>query len=171
MKPRRFVPPLNAAHQEQLPQGLRSANAFPRRRCPILRARAQGVSPSQIARSLGGTGAPVRNPIHAFRRDGPDGLQEKSSRPRSVRPFLAATFAGPLKDLLHRRPRPLGPPTSRGTRDRVAAVCHAQGGTPRPRSGEASRLALKRRGIRWRRAKPWITSPDPDSARKKPATG
>ena len=38
-------------------------------------------------------------------------------------------------------------------------------------SGEAIRLALKRLGIRWRRAKHWITSPDPAYARKKkPAT-
>src|SRR5262249_12923497 len=32
---------------------------------------------------------------------------------------------------------------------------------------EAIRVALKRLGIRWRRAKHWITSPDPAYARKK----
>jgi transposase len=166
------VPALNAAPQEQLQQGLRSANAFTLRRCQILLASAQGASPSQIAHSLGCTGATVRNASHAFRREGLHCLQEKSSRPRSVRPFLDATFAGPLKDRWPRSPRTFGQPTSRWTLDRVAAVCHAQGGTPRPLSGEAIRLALKRLGIRWRRAQHWITSPDPAYARKKKrATG
>jgi hypothetical protein len=54
----------------------------------------------------------------------------------------------------------------------LAEVCHARGWTPWRFTGEAIRLALKRLGIRWRRAKHWITSPDPAYARKKKrATG
>ena len=34
-------------------------------------------------------------------------------------------------------------------------------------SGETIRQAILRLGVRWRRAKQWITSPDPEYARKK----
>jgi hypothetical protein len=34
-------------------------------------------------------------------------------------------------------------------------------------SGETIRATLARLGVRWRRAKQWITSPDPGYARKK----
>jgi hypothetical protein len=54
----------------------------------------------------------------------------------------------------------------------VAQVCHQRGWTPRVLSGEAIRLVLKRLGVGWKRAKHWITSPDPEYARKKKrATG
>jgi hypothetical protein len=74
-----------------------------------------------------------------------------------------------LKDLLHHSPRLFGKPTSLWTLDLVAECCHTKGWTPRLLTGEAIRVALKRLGIRWRRAKHWITSPDPAYARKKKA--
>jgi hypothetical protein len=49
----------------------------------------------------------------------------------------------------------------------VAEVSFEQGLTSRQVSGEAVRLTLKRLGIRWKRAKRWISSPDPEYARKK----
>jgi transposase len=172
MKPRLFVPPLDAAQQQRLQQGLRSADAFTARRCQILLASARGEAPSLIARHLGCTSATVRNALHAFAREGLGCLQEKSSRPHSVRPFLDDRHTEALKDLLHHSPRLLDKPTSLWTLDLVAAVCHRRGWTPRQLTGEAIRVALQRLGIRWRRAKHWITSPDPAYARKKnSATG
>jgi hypothetical protein len=49
----------------------------------------------------------------------------------------------------------------------AAEVAYAEGITPRQVSGEAIRLALQRLGVSWRRAKRWITSPDPAYAREK----
>jgi len=167
MKPRLFVPPLAAAQQQRLRQGLRSANAFTARRCQILLASARGEAPSQIARQLGCTPATVRNTLHAFAREDLACLQEKSSRPHSAHPFLDDRHTDALKDLLHHSPRLFGKPTSLWTLDLVAAICHGRGWTPRQLTGEAIRVALKRLGIRWRRAKHWITSPDPAYARKK----
>jgi hypothetical protein len=46
-------------------------------------------------------------------------------------------------------------------------VAHAEGLTARLVSGEAIRRALARLGVRWQRAKHWITSPDPAYVRKK----
>src|SRR5205085_4196426 len=167
MKPPSFVRPLAAAERQQLQAGLRSADAFTARRCQILLASAQGVRPPQIARNLSCAVGTVHYALRAFAREGLACLQEKSSRPHSAHPYLGPRHADALKDLLHHSPRLYGQPTSLWTLGRVAHVCHAKGWTPRPLTGEAIRQALQRLGIRWRRAKHWITSPDPAYARKK----
>jgi transposase len=167
MKPPLFVAPLTAAQRQQLQQGLRSAEAFTARRCQILLASANGLRPSQIARNLGCAAATVRNALHAFAAEGLGCLHEKSRRPLAARAELDERRAGALTDLLHQSPRTFGRPTSLWTLDLVAEVCHTQGWTSRVLTGEAIRVALKRLGIRWRRAKHWITSPDPAYARKK----
>jgi transposase len=167
MKPPIFVRTLTAAEQRSLQGGLRSADAFPVRRCQILLASAQGQGCARVARHLHCAVGTVHNAIHAFHRDGLRCLQQKSSRPHSAHAFLDEHFTDPLKDLLHHSPRCFGKPTSLWSLGRLAEVCYAKGWTPRPLTGEAIRLALKRLGIRWRRAKHWITSPDPAYARKK----
>jgi transposase len=167
-----FVRPLSTSEREQLRAGLRSADSFTVRRSQILLASDGGLRPSQIARNLACSRGTVRNAIHAFSVEGVNSLREKSSRPHSARPSLDERHVDALKDLLHHSPRTLGKPTSLWTLDLLAEVCHARGWTPRRFTGEAIRLALKRLGIRWRRAKHWITSPDPAYARKKKrATG
>ena len=51
-------------------------------------------------------------------------------------------------------------------------VSFAQGLTPERVSAETVRATLARLGIGWRRAKQWVSSPDPEYARKKTlATG
>jgi len=172
MKPRIFVPALTAAQRQQLGDGLRAAEAFTVRRCQILLASADGASPTALAAQLRCSARTVRNAVHAFAREGLACLHEKSSRPHSARPCLGPERADELKALLHQSPRLFGQPTSLWSLDRLAAVCFAQRWTPRQLSGEAVRLALKRLGLSWRRAKHWITSPDPAYARKKTrATG
>jgi hypothetical protein len=54
----------------------------------------------------------------------------------------------------------------------AADIAYAEGIIPRPVSGETIRHALAALKTRWKRAKHWITSPDPAYARKKnSATG
>ena len=69
--------------------------------------------------------------------------------------------------LVHRSPRTFGHPTSVWSLPLVAKVAYAEGITPREVSGEAIRLALKHLGVNWKRAKHWITSPDPLYLKKK----
>jgi hypothetical protein len=71
--------------------------------------------------------------------------------------------------LLHRSPRDFGHPTSLWTLELAAQVSCAEGLTAPQVSGETIRLTLKRLGIGWKRAKQWITSPDPEYVRKKGA--
>ncbi len=72
-----------------------------------------------------------------------------------------------LRDLLHQSPRTFGQPTGVWTLPLAAKVACAEGITPREVSGEAIRLALQQLGVGWKRAKHWITSPDPAYLRKK----
>jgi transposase len=158
---------LAAAERQQLQAGLHSADAFALRRCQILLASAAGQTPALIARNLGCTAASVRNAIHAFTAAGLACLKQKSSRPKSAKPLLDSAFDEPLRALLHQSPRTVGQDRSTGTLARIAQVCFERGWTPRVLSIESIRLAVRRLGVSWKRAKHWITSPDPAYARKK----
>ncbi len=77
-----------------------------------------------------------------------------------------------MKSLLHQSPRQFGKDTSVWTLNLAADVSFEQGLTSDRVSDETIRNALKRLGVGWKRAKRWITSPDPEYARKKgSATG
>jgi hypothetical protein len=78
-----------------------------------------------------------------------------------------------LRALLHRSPREFGIESSLWTLSMAAEVAFEEGITERQVSGETIRATLSRLlGVRWMRAKRWITSPDPLYERKKEdATG
>jgi transposase len=162
-----FVRPLTADERATLEAGLRSASAFTVRRCQILLASAEGQATTTIAHDLRCTDQTVRNAIHAFHQRGLAVLQPLSSRPHSTPTIFDAGTCESLWALLHHSPRTFGKPTSRWTLALAAEVSFAQGLTPRLVSDEAIRVALRRLGVSWKRAKHWITSPDPAYARKK----
>ena len=172
MKPPLFVRPLTPDENQAIRAGLRSPSAFTLRRCQILLASAEGLKPSEIHSRLGCSTQTIRNALRAFEAEGTACLQEKSHRPRSARPALDSPAAERLRALLHRSPRDFGKPTSLWTLDLAAEVAFAEGITARRVSDETIRQALKRLGAGWKRAKTWITSPDPAYLRKKTrATG
>ena len=162
-----FVRPLTDAERRALEAGLRSPAAFTLRRCQVLLASARGAHVPAIARALGCTEQTVRNAIHAFARDGLAALTPGSSRPRTIRPAFDPAAAERLKGLLHRSPRDFGHPTGVWTLEAAATTALQQGLTATRVSGETVRQTLARLDVRWRRAKHWITSPDPAYARKK----
>jgi len=137
------------------------------RRCQILLASAQGQHTPAIARHLHCDDQTVRNAIHAFHRAGVAALQPKSCRPLTTQRAFDDLGRERLRALVHQSPRTLGKPTSLWTLDLVAQVSFAQGLTQRTVSGETIRSTLLELGVRWKRAKHWITSPDPDYLRKK----
>ena len=167
MKPPLFVRELSDAEHRALQAGLRSREAFTLRRAQILLASAQGQWPSQIAARLGCTAGTVRNTIHAFEQEGTRCLAEKKRGPQDARPLLHEARAEQLQGILHQSPRRFGKPQSTWTLDLVADVAFAQGLTPRRLSHEAIRQAVLRLGSGWKRAKRWISSPDPAYVRKK----
>ena len=171
-KARTFVRSLTAEERRALTRGLRSADAFTLRRSQILLASADGKGPAEIGRSVGCTAQAVRNAIRAFEADGLGCLAAKSHARKDPGRVWDRARDEDLKDLLHRRPREFGKPTGLWTLGLVAEVCHKRGWTSRVLTAEAIRLALRRLGVGWKRAKHWITSPDPEYAKKKrPGTG
>ena len=162
-----FVRELTVVERDALRRGLRSPDAFALRRSQILLASAAGRKPSQVAAALGCATQTVRDAIRAFQADGIGCLTAKSKAPRTTHPAWPRDRDDDLKALLHQSPRTLGKPTSLWTLGLVATVCHEKGWTARPLSPEAVRQILLRLEVGWKRAKHWITSPDPDYAKKK----
>src|SRR5437588_1806993 len=109
----------------------------------------------------------VRNAIHDFHQRGLAALQPKSARPHTTSEVFNAQGREQLRALLHQSPRNFGKDTSIWTLELAAEVSFTRGVASRPISGETIRNALKLLGVRWKRAKHWITSPDPDYGRKK----
>jgi transposase len=169
VRPPIFVRPLTDTERAQVRAGLRAADAFTLRRCQIVLASVRGERAPEIARRLGCDDQTVRNTIHAFNTAGVRSLRRRAPRPRTVRAAFDAPRAERLRALLHQRPRAFGKATGLWTLDLAAAVSFEQGLTATRVSGETIRATLARLGLKWKRAKRWITSPDPAYARKKDA--
>ena len=162
-----YVRPLTDAERTHLVAGLRSSDAFVHRLAQILLASARREQAPQIARALGCDPQTVRNAIAAFNAQGSAALRKGSTRPHRFRVAFDLARGEQLRALLHQSPRTFGKPTSIWTLELAADVSFEQGLTAERVSGETIRATLQRLGIRWKRAKRWITSPDPEYARKK----
>jgi len=162
-----FVCPLTDAERQVLRDNLRASDAFVLRRAQIVLASAAGERSGQIAPRVGFTTQGVRDVIHAYNRRGLAVLRPGSHHPGVVVSAFDTPRAEALRALLHQSPRTFGKDTSVWTLEVAADVAHAQGLTAARVSGVTIRTTLARMGVRWRRAKEWITSPDPEYARKK----
>ena len=163
-----FVRPLSDAERETLEAGLRSPDAFTLRRCQILLASADGHNAYQIARNLGCNPQTARNAIHKFNEEGlEEALRRGSNRPHRVHRTFDEKGMEALREMLHRSPREFGKDSSLWTLAMAAEVSFEESLTKERVSGETIRATLARMGVRWQRAKRWITSPDPLYARKK----
>lgn len=167
MKPPIFVRSLTDTEKGQLKKALRSSDAFVLRRAQIILASDRKERASQIARSLACGSQTVRDAIHDFNERGFDALVEGSSRPAEVHAAFDEDRAEALKELLHHGPRDFAIEESFWTLEYAAQVSFEQGLTERRVTGETIRATLARLGLRWRRAKHFIESPDPEYARKK----
>ncbi len=167
-----FVRTLLLDERVALEAGLHSASGFTVRRAQMLLASADGQATTAIARSLRCNDQTIRNAIHTFHQRGLAALQPKSSRPQTTQAVFTDRRRERLRALLHQSPRTFGKQSSVWTLQLAAEVSYAQGITSRQVSDETIRTALTQLGVSWKRAKHWISSPDPDYARKKnDATG
>ena len=168
MKTPIFVRPLSEEEREGLQKGLRAKDTFTLRRSQMLLASARGERAPGIALNLGCASQTVRDAIHDFNQRGLRALQRESSRPKRTRDAFDEKSAEALRELLHRSPREFGCPSSLWTLEVAAGVAFEEGLTEKRVSGETVRATLSRvLGVRWMRAKRWITSPDPLYERKK----
>jgi transposase len=167
-----YVRPLTVEEREAVEAGLHSSDAFTLRRCQIVLASARGKRASQIALDLSCDGDTVTKAINAFNERGLAALKQRSHAVYTSQVAFDAEAAERLKAIVHQSPRTFGKETSLWTLDLAAKVSFEQGLTRERVSDETIRQTLKRLGVQWKRAKHWITSPDPAYERKKtPATG
>lgn len=166
MKPL-FVRELSDPERHALQAGLRSSDGFTGRRCHILLASARGDTAPVIAQAIGCSPQAVRNVLRAFETRGLAVVAMQSRRPHTAAKLFDAERSDRLKALLHQSPRQFGKARSTWTLALAAEVCVEHGITAERVSYETIRDALKRLGVGWRRAKTWITSPDPQYALKK----
>jgi hypothetical protein len=101
-----------------------------------------------------------------LRRRGLGALQAGSSRPEEVHAAFDAGEAQSLRQMLH-HPSEFGKEGTFWTLSMAAEVCFEEGITEKRVSGETIRATLARLGMRWKRAKRWMESPDPEYARKR----
>ncbi len=167
MKPPIFVRTLSKNERETLEAGLRSKDAFVLRRCQILLASARGERAPRIAENLGCGSQTARNAIHDFNERGLGALKAGSSRPKEVHSAFDEGEAESLRQMLRRHPSEFGKEGTFWTLEIAAEVSFEEGITERRVTGETIRATLSRLGVRWKRAKRWMESPDPEYARKK----
>ncbi len=168
MRPPIFVRTLTDDERQALEQGLRSNDAFVLRRCQILLASARGERAPRIATYLGIDDQTVLDALHAFNAVGLACLQKKSSRAHRTRLVFSPEQAERLRALLQRSPRDFGKPDSLWTLEWVAEVSVAEGlDADAGERGDHPPDASCGWALSWKRAKHWITSPDPGYARKK----
>lgn len=162
-----YIRTLTDAERTALEAALRSPDAFVLRRAQILLASARGEHAGTIAATVGFSGQAVRQVIHAFHWEGLGVLQRRSTTPHTLAYCFDTAAAERLREILHQSPRHYGKETSVWTLELAAEVAFAQGLTAWRVSDETVRATLARMGVRWQRAKHWISSPDPEYARKK----
>jgi transposase len=168
MRPPVIVRALSEEERERLAAGLAAEDLYEVRRCQILLASDRGEWAPHIAEMLGCTDQTVRNVVREFEQVGLDAcLTRGSSRPQTIHRKVDEVADEQVRALLHQSPRTFGKPTSVWTLELAAEVSFAEGITAEQVRGETIRQAILRLGVRWRRAKQWITSPDPAYARKK----
>jgi transposase len=169
MKAQIFVRDCSEEEKQSLSAGLRSSDAFVLRRSQILLASSRGETAPSIAKALCCDEQTVRHAIHAFNQRGLAALQAGSSRPHHLATVLREDVTAEMfKTVLHRPPRDFGFQTSLWTLDLLVKQCVRLGWMAREVSIETMRQTLGRLGINWKRAKHWITSPDPLYQQKKP---
>jgi transposase len=169
MHPPIFVREPSSEERARLEAGLRAADAFTVRRAQIVLLSAEGRRPREIARGLRCAVQTVRNGIRAFNATGLAVLTAGSSRPRSAAPVLGEVELERLRTILHQSPRAFGYARSTWTLSLLAEVAHAEGLSASVLSIETIRQALLRLEVGWKRAKRWLTSPDPAYAQKNAA--
>lgn len=167
MKPIKYVRELKEKERGELKKGLRSGDGFVLRRSQILIASSEGKSITEIMERVGCGKDTVRRAIDGFNEKGLEALKEGSKIAHNLRRAFTEETEKKLKEILHKSPREYEKDSSLWTLKLLAEVCFEEGLTKEKVSGETIRNTLRRLGISWKRAKHWITSPDPHYEHKK----
>lgn len=168
-----YLRPLTEAERRAVQAGLKSnAGITVRRSQMVLMSAEEHLKPQEIAQRVGCSDQTVRKVLHAFAQGGIACLQSpKRGRPEPDRAFDVAGETA-LLEALKQSPRQYGYESSLWTLALLADLSYRQGWTKRQVHVDTLSETLHRLGIRWKRAKPRINSPDVHyEAKKSGATG
>ena len=158
-----YVRKLTKKEKLVMQAGLRSKDAFVIRRSQIVLGSARSEKALDLANRLGCNAEAVRNVIKGFKQSGIAVVKEGSRRPHTTQAAFSSETVGHLKELLHHSPRNFGKASSVWTLGLAAEVSYENGLVAERISAATIRATLKRFGMKWTRAKHWITSPDPNT--------
>lgn len=158
---------MSEAEKQVLKKAGRAADACEMKRAQILLASSEGMTTGSIEKRFGYCAEYARQMIHRFNEQGVICLKRKSSAPLRRETIVDQAKCEQIKELMHKSPRLFGKASSLWTLTLVAEVLSEEGATPRRMANETIRTAMRKNGISWKRAKDWITSPDPNYELKK----
>lgn len=156
-----FVRPLREEEREELRQGLKSPLSFTMRRSQILLWSAdEQLKIGEIAKRLQLSHEAVRRVIHAFQQTGMNCIQPKSRARHDEQRAFDETGRQALREALNHSPREFGYERSFWTLELLAAYSYQKGWTKQKVHLDTVSQTLRELGVRWRRSKTWISSPD-----------
>lgn len=168
MHPPLFAREPSPEEQEHLDVALGSKSTFTMRRALVVRLSRQGLRAGEIAERLGCSAGTVRNGLRAFNERGaPEALEAKKSGPKTSERLFEEPEREQLLAIVRQSPRRFGRARSTWSLEALAEVVFEEGLTERQVSHETVRQALLALGHRWKRAKAWIRSDDPQYTLKK----
>lgn len=165
--------PLTEEERCTVQAGLKSNVGITVRRSQmVLMSAEEHLKPQEIAQRLGCSDQTVRKVLHTFVQDGMECIKaKKRGRPEPERAFDAAGEAV-LLEVLKQSPRQYGYESSLWTLELLAKVSYQQGWTQQQVHLDTISDTLHRLGLRWKRAKHRINSPDRHySVKKSDGTG
>ncbi len=162
-----FVRAMSEEEKQVLEKAKRASDACQMKRAQILLASSQGLTTTGIEKQFGYSAEYARQMIHRFNEQGVSCLKRRSSAPKTTETIVDAEKCERIKQIMHKTPRLYGKASSVWTLTLVAEVLFEKGETPRQMANETIRTAMKKNGSSWKRAKDWITSPDPQYELKK----
>ena len=154
--------------REALKQGLKSTSGFTVRRSQmVLMSADEHLKVDEIGQRLGCSGQAVREAIHAFEQEGVMSLARKTRARLDDQRAFDDVARQALREMVQQSPREYGNEHSLWNLAKLAEVSHRAGLTERVVSEQTVSDTLRSMGIKWRRARQWINSPDPQYEVKK----
>lgn len=162
------IRPLTEDERRVIQAGLKSkAGIMVRRSQMVLMSAEEQLKAGEIARRLGCSDQTVRKVLHGFEQEGIACLSEKRrGRPHPERAFDEAGEAQ-LMQILEQSPRQHGYESSLWTLEMLAELSYERGWTKQRVHLDTVSETLRRLGVRWKRAKQHISSPDEQYEAKK----
>jgi transposase len=167
------IRPLTEDERRAVQAGLKSkAGIMVRRSQMVLMSAEEQLKAGESARRLGCSDQTVRKVLHGFEQEGIACLSEKKrGRPHAERAFDEAGEAQ-LMQILEQSPRQHGYASSLWTLEMLAELSYKRGWTKQRVHLDTVSETLHRLGVRWKRAKQRISSPDVHyEAKKSGGTG